>query len=63
MSLSIWSCKKSFVILWYFSILVISLNILFVSARCLHKCRILLIAKNITLFKAFTSKSGMLSMS
>ena len=61
MSLSIWSCEKSFVILWYCSILVISLNMLFVSARCLHKYRILLIAKNTLLFKAFTSKNGMLS--
>ena len=38
-----------------------SLNILFVSASCLHKYRILLIAKNTSLLKAFTSKNGMLS--
>ena len=54
-------CKKSFVMLSYCSILVISLNILFVSAHCLHKYWILLIAKNTLLLKAFASKSGMLS--
>ena len=51
----------SLVILWHSSILVISLNILFVSARRLHKYRILLIAKNTFLFKSFTSKNEMLS--
>ena len=63
MSLSIWSCKESFVILWYCSSLVVSLNILFVLARCLHKCRILLIDKNTSLLKAFTSKVGCYLMS
>ena len=61
MSLSIWSCKKSFAILWYYSILDISINILFVLACCLHKCQILLIAKNTLLLKALTSKSGTVS--
>ena len=61
MSLSISAWKKSFVILWYCSILVIYLNMLFVSALCLHKNRILFIAKNTSLFKALTSKNGILS--
>ena len=61
MSLSISSWKKFFIMLWNCSILVIYLNILSVSARCLHKCQILLIPKDISLLKAFTSKSGMLS--
>ena len=37
MILSIWSCKKYFVILYYCSILVIFLNMPFVSARWFHK--------------------------
>ena len=60
-SLLIWSCKKSFVMPGYSSALVISSNILFVSALYLHKYRILLIAKNTSLCKAFTSKNEMLS--
>ena len=55
MILLIWSCRKYFVILWHHSILVIALNKLFVSARCLHKSRILLIVKT------FTSKKAMIS--
>ena len=51
MILLIWSCRKYFVILWHHSILVIALNKLFVSARCLHKSRILLIGKNIYFWK------------
>ena len=39
----------------------ISLNMLFVSPRCFDEYRILLIAKNTLLLKAFTSKNGMLS--
>ena len=61
MSLLIWSCKKPFFILWYCPILIIFLNILFESARCLNKHQILPIAKNTSLFKAFNSKIEKLS--
>ena len=60
MSLMIWPCKKFFVKLWYCLILVISLNMMFVSARWLHKYQIMLVAKNTLLFNSFTSKNEML---
>ena len=54
MSLSISSWKKFFIMIWNCLILVIYLNIL-------SDCQILLIPKDISLLKAFTSKSGTLS--
>ena len=50
--------KKSFVKLGYCSILVISLNILFASARCLHKYRVLLIEKILRCLKYLFLKTG-----